>query len=97
MSKIELPLPWTLETMDMINKMTPKITGKSFDPDWFLLRQRFEQYEKSTLDAVAQRDEAIRAFRHLLDVCSTEPEPSLALESVTADSMHILTKLESTQ
>lgn len=49
------------------------------------------------LSAIAERDEAIKAFQHLLDVCGTEPEPSLALESVTADSMHILTKLKANQ
>jgi hypothetical protein len=39
--------PWTLNTMDMINKMTPGITGKAFDPDWFCLRARFEQMERA--------------------------------------------------
>ncbi len=39
--------PWTLETMQIINKLTPEIKDKAFDPDWFLLRQRFEQFEKS--------------------------------------------------
>jgi hypothetical protein len=38
--------PWTLETMQKINDLTPTITGKAFDPDWFLLRQRFEQAEE---------------------------------------------------
>lgn len=37
--------PWALETMKIINELTPMITGKAFDPDWFLLRQRFEQME----------------------------------------------------
>ena len=27
--------PWTLETMRIINELT-KISGKAFDPDWFL-------------------------------------------------------------
>ena len=39
---------WTLETMQIINKLTPEIKGKAFDPDWFLLRQRFEQMEEKT-------------------------------------------------
>jgi len=38
--------PWTLQTMQMINTLTPNVKGKSFDPDWFLLRQRFEQVEE---------------------------------------------------
>ena len=39
--------PWTIETMQIINKLTPDIAGKAFDPDWFLLRQRFEQFEEA--------------------------------------------------
>ena len=34
---------WLAETMAEINRLTPDIKGKAFDPDWFLLRQRFEQ------------------------------------------------------
>jgi hypothetical protein len=34
---------WAWETMMMINKMTPDIKGKAFDPDWFVLRERLEQ------------------------------------------------------
>src|ERR1017187_7227169 len=37
---------WTIETMNIINKLTTDIKGKAFDPDWFLLRQRFEQFER---------------------------------------------------
>lgn len=44
MSTIER-LRWTEETMLAINKLTPDIKGKAFDPDWFLLRQRLEQFE----------------------------------------------------
>ena len=29
--------------MQMINKLTPDIKGKAFDPDWFLLRERLEE------------------------------------------------------
>ena len=36
---------WALETMELINKLTPDIKGKAFDPDWSLLRQRLEQME----------------------------------------------------
>jgi len=39
--------PWTLETMRVINSLTPGIEGKAFDPEWFLLRQRLEQFEDS--------------------------------------------------
>ncbi|MDP2692444.1 MAG: hypothetical protein Q8O88_02255 [bacterium] len=37
---------WATETMMAINKLTPDIKEKSFDPDWFLLRQRLEKAEK---------------------------------------------------
>lgn len=36
---------WSEETMLLINKLTPNIKGKSFDPDWFLLRERFEKID----------------------------------------------------
>lgn len=50
--------PWTLETMAIINKLTPDVKDKAFDPDWFLLRQRFEQFEAG---AVQQKGgEALR-------------------------------------
>jgi hypothetical protein len=38
-------LSWAEETMLTINKLTPDVKGKAFDPDWFLLRQRFEELE----------------------------------------------------
>jgi hypothetical protein len=33
---------WVLETMLIINKLTPDIKGRAFNLDWFLLRQRLE-------------------------------------------------------
>ena len=51
--------PWTLETMRIINELTPKISEKAFDPDWFLLRQRFEQLE----DALRDRERFILNMR----------------------------------
>lgn len=36
---------WALETMALINTLTPTIEGKAFNPDWFMLRQRFESME----------------------------------------------------
>lgn len=46
-------LTWAEETMLIINKLTPNIKGKGFDPDWFMLRQRFEQFEARESAAVA--------------------------------------------
>ena len=37
------PKNWAVETMLMINKLTPDIKEKAFDPDWFLLRERLEK------------------------------------------------------
>jgi hypothetical protein len=36
---------WSIETIELINSLTPNIKQKSYDPDWFLLRQRFERFE----------------------------------------------------
>ena len=41
---------WAMETMRIINDLTPTIEGKSFDPGWFMLRQRLEQQEALTED-----------------------------------------------
>lgn len=54
---------WAVETMMMINKLTPKIKGKAFDPDWFLLRERLEEAgrvmdERKARNAEAKRPEA---------------------------------------
>ena len=40
---------WAVETMIMINKLTPDIKGKAFDPGWFELRQRLEDIEDEVL------------------------------------------------
>ena len=37
---------WTDETMSVINKLTSAIKGKAFNPEWFLLRLRFEEFER---------------------------------------------------
>lgn len=47
----ETPTPsWAVETMMLINKLTPQITDKKADPDWFLLRQRFEAIERENVE-----------------------------------------------
>lgn len=45
MSVGEHKLTWSEETMQIINKLTPNIKEKAFDIEWFLLRQRFEEFE----------------------------------------------------
>ena len=42
----------------MINKLTPEIKGKAFDPGWFELRQRLEQADKykSALEHIRDLD-----------------------------------------
>lgn len=37
--------------MLLINKLTPDIKGKAFDPDWFLLRVRLENVEPAARKA----------------------------------------------
>jgi hypothetical protein len=37
--------PWTRETINIINSLTTEIKGKAANPDWFLLRNRFENME----------------------------------------------------
>jgi hypothetical protein len=57
--KVVMKYPWTEETVRIINNITPDIKGKAFDPDWFLLLQRFEQIE----DALRERDRIIATLR----------------------------------
>ena len=52
--------PWAKETMLMINKLTPDIKGKAFDPDWFVLRQRLEAMEQRLTPAEAQARMEVR-------------------------------------
>lgn len=42
-------LPWSWETMQMVNRLTPHISGKAFDPGWFVLRNRLEEFERAYL------------------------------------------------
>jgi chromosome segregation ATPase len=53
----ETPTPWAMETMQLINKLTPDVQGKAFDPDWFLLRQRLEEKERELSALKKVRDE----------------------------------------
>jgi hypothetical protein len=46
-------LSWSYETVRMINELTPDIKGKAFDPDWFLLFNRFTEYERAFQKAAA--------------------------------------------
>jgi hypothetical protein len=64
---------WSMETMKLINDLTPDILGKSQDPDWFLLRQRLEEVDqlKSEVEALQKQLEekfagvlAIRCTKH---------------------------------
>ncbi len=49
---------WSVETMRLINDVTTSIKGKAFDPDWFLLRQRFE-----AVDAIAAQNLVLKSER----------------------------------
>lgn len=53
-------MTWAIETMLEINRLTPNIKDKSFDPDWFLLRQRLEQFE-AKLAALESENSDLRA------------------------------------
>lgn len=48
---------WSVETIELINALTPNIKSKSFDPDWFLLRQRLERFEQQLSAMTKERDE----------------------------------------
>lgn len=47
-------LSWADETVMMINKLTPLIVGKAFDPDWFLLYQRLREFEQGAAVPVSE-------------------------------------------
>lgn len=47
---------WAFETMTMINKLTPDIHGKAFDPGWFVLRERLEEAERKVNQALVYED-----------------------------------------
>jgi hypothetical protein len=65
---------WTHKTMQIINELTPDVKDKEFDPDWFLLRQRFKQTEK---DQYALRIllRKIAVQRHCERMGTSEPTP----------------------
>jgi regulator of replication initiation timing len=45
--------------MQRINELTPQVTGKSTDPDWFLLRQHFE-FKEAELTRLRVENEKLR-------------------------------------
>jgi hypothetical protein len=55
-------ISWAIETMHIINNLTPGIKGKAFDVDWFLLRQRFEQIESKLAEQAIEWDGEKFAF-----------------------------------
>lgn len=71
-------LTWAEETMLCINKLTPSIEGKAFDPDWFLLRQRLEQFEAEVIARNAQPSPTNDYGRYKCDTCG---HPSIDLSS----------------
>jgi hypothetical protein len=44
---------WLMQSMQKINDLTPNITGKAFDPDWFLLREHL-QYAATIMDSATK-------------------------------------------
>jgi hypothetical protein len=62
-------LTWAEETMLLINKLTPDIKGKAFDPDWFLLRQRLEQFEA---EVVARNVQTAPELNETCPKCGSE-------------------------
>jgi hypothetical protein len=70
---------WAMETMRMINKMTPDIQGKAFDPDWFLLRNRLEEFERAHVASVAQAAQPDSAAKPAEDGLEAQTKEVLAL------------------
>ena len=64
-------LTWTEETMQAINKLTPHIKEKAFDPDWFLLRQHFEQFEERLQNSDAAKNEALSLLASSTDLLNS--------------------------
>ena len=77
-TELEKAQPWSVKVMREINSITPMIHGKSSDPDWFLLRQRLEEYdalESKLKEVEKERDNArhqVEAFCNLnLNIADT--------------------------
>ena len=67
MKTIEPIGEWSTTTMRIINKLTPDIKEKAFDPDWFLLRERFEAVDRA-LRSLAEMSQWISVKDRLPDV-----------------------------
>lgn len=61
-------MKWAEETMMEINRLTPDIKFKAFDPDWFLLRQRLEQFEDK-LERLRSENQALRQAAVICPKC----------------------------
>lgn len=78
-------MTWTEETMLTINKLTQDIQGKAFDPDWFLLRQRFEQFEDQ-LPTLTQEVERLKGENAAL--ASNVLQSKIELGKILSVSIH---------
>ena len=57
--------------MMLINKLTPEVKGKAFDPDWFLLRERFDEAERK-LSLLDSHDQIIKEKEKEIDRLKAE-------------------------
>jgi 1,4-alpha-glucan branching enzyme len=68
-------LTWTQEIMQKINELTPQVTGKSTDPDWFLLRQHFE-FKEAELTRLRAENAELRRDKERLDRLESKSDGS---------------------
>lgn len=75
---------WSTVTMRIINRMTPDIKEKGFDPDWFLLRQRFENIDRliDETNAAVIHMESVQGA--LADFCDAMPHHSQKINQALA-------------
>lgn len=93
---------WAMEIMLMINKLTPDIKGKSFDPGWFELRQKLEQGDQQRRDDGLQRIQNVLNLPHTgyMEILSTVQGTSIQTQGkqwVGATLRECLEKFEAAQ
>lgn len=85
-------LSWSMETMRLINKLTPDIKGKALDPDWFMLRQRLEQMDVLLTQTASLRAELGRLKEELSDIAVNRAIFKIELQIVTEQRDSLITR-----
>lgn len=85
---------WLYVTMQLMNDLTASIPGKSFDPDWFQLRQRLEYAVTWKHDLEAAHAELAKVRAEKDEAIATREDSRVAFDTVRIERDKLRGELE---